>query len=100
VEKKNTGKIWVCIDFCNLNKATPKDEYLSSMGVKHAEVFGDSLFVMQQVASIYQCFDGTLNAYFDKCLEIIALFDDFTVQHVSRNENTVANDLTQQASSF
>jgi hypothetical protein len=27
VEKKNTGKIWVCIDFRNLNKVTPKDEY-------------------------------------------------------------------------
>jgi hypothetical protein len=27
VEKMNTNKIWVCIDFCNLNKATPKDEY-------------------------------------------------------------------------
>jgi hypothetical protein len=27
IEKKNTGKIWVCIDFHNLNKATPKDEY-------------------------------------------------------------------------
>jgi hypothetical protein len=27
IEKKNTGKIWVCIDFRNLNKATPKDEY-------------------------------------------------------------------------
>jgi hypothetical protein len=27
VEKKNTGKIWVCIDFRNLNKATHKDEY-------------------------------------------------------------------------
>jgi hypothetical protein len=27
VEKKNTGKIGVCIDFYNLNKATPKDEY-------------------------------------------------------------------------
>jgi hypothetical protein len=26
-EKENTGEIWVCIDFCNLNKATPKDEY-------------------------------------------------------------------------
>jgi hypothetical protein len=25
--EKNTGKIWVCIDFHNLNKATPKDEY-------------------------------------------------------------------------
>jgi hypothetical protein len=27
MEKKNTGKIQVCIDFCNLNKATSKDEY-------------------------------------------------------------------------
>jgi hypothetical protein len=27
VEKKGTGKIRVCIDFCNLNRATPKDEY-------------------------------------------------------------------------
>jgi hypothetical protein len=27
VENKNTGKIWVCIDFHNLNKANPKDEY-------------------------------------------------------------------------
>jgi hypothetical protein len=27
VEKKNTDRIQVCIDFHNLNKATPKDEY-------------------------------------------------------------------------
>jgi hypothetical protein len=27
VEKKNTNKIRVCIDFRNLNRATPKDEY-------------------------------------------------------------------------
>jgi hypothetical protein len=27
VEKKNTGKIRVCVDLCNLNWATPKDEY-------------------------------------------------------------------------
>jgi hypothetical protein len=27
IEKKNPGKIRVCIDFFNLNKATPKDEY-------------------------------------------------------------------------
>jgi hypothetical protein len=27
VEKKNTGKIWICVDFRNINRATPKDEY-------------------------------------------------------------------------
>jgi hypothetical protein len=27
VEKKSTGKNWVCIDICNLDKATAKDEY-------------------------------------------------------------------------
>jgi hypothetical protein len=27
VEKKNTGKIRVCVDFRNLNRAIPKDEY-------------------------------------------------------------------------
>jgi hypothetical protein len=27
VEKENTGKITVCIDFHDLNRATPKDEY-------------------------------------------------------------------------
>jgi hypothetical protein len=27
VEKKNTGKITICVGFRNLNKATPKDEY-------------------------------------------------------------------------
>jgi hypothetical protein len=27
VEKKNTGKIQICVDFRNLNQATLKDEY-------------------------------------------------------------------------
>jgi ribonuclease HI len=66
---------------------------LSLMGVKHVEAFGDSLLVVQQIAGTFQCLDGSFNAYLDKCLKIIALFDDFTVQHVSRDENTVVNDL-------
>jgi hypothetical protein len=27
-EKKNTAKIRICVDFRDLNRATPKDEYL------------------------------------------------------------------------
>jgi hypothetical protein len=54
-------------------------QILSSTSVKHVEVFGDSLLVVQQVAGVFQCFDGSLNAYLEKCLEIIALFDDFTI---------------------
>jgi hypothetical protein len=31
VEKKNMGKIWICVDFGNLNRATPNDEYPMSV---------------------------------------------------------------------
>jgi hypothetical protein len=55
---------------------------------------------VQQVASMFECFNGSLIAYLDKCLEIIALFNDFLVQHVSKDENTVVKDLAQQASGF
>jgi ribonuclease HI len=75
-------------------------QFLSYMWIKHVEAFGDSLLVVQQIADTFQCLDRSLNAYLDKCLEIIALFDDFTVQHIFRNENIVTNDLAQQASGF
>jgi ribonuclease HI len=75
-------------------------QILSSMGAKHVEAFGDSLLVVQQIVGVFQCFDRLLNAYLDKCLKIIALFDDFTVQHVFRDENIVVNNLVQQASDF
>jgi ribonuclease HI len=75
-------------------------QILSSMGVKYVEAFVDSLLIVQQVANMYQCFNRSLNAYLDKCLKIITLFDYFTVQHIFRDENTVVNDLAQQASVF
>jgi small nuclear ribonucleoprotein (snRNP)-like protein len=42
------------------------------MGIKHVKAFRDSLLVVQQVVGVFQCFDDSLNAYLDKCLEIIA----------------------------
>jgi ribonuclease HI len=84
--------------FCTNNQVEYKAnllglQILSSMGVKHVESFGDSLLVVHQAIGIYQCFDGSLSTYLDKCLEIITLFDNFTVQNVSRDENIVTNDL-------
>jgi hypothetical protein len=75
-------------------------QILSSMGVKHVEAFRNLLLVVQQIADTFQCLNVSLNAYLDKCLKIIALFDDFTVHHVSKDENTVSNDLAQQALGF
>ena len=70
------------------------------MGVKTVEAFGDSLLIVQQVSGNYQCFDGCLNAYLDKCLDIISNLDDFCIRHVSRANNSHANDLAQQASGY
>jgi hypothetical protein len=44
------------------------------MGIKLVEAFDNSLLVVQRVAGVYQCFDGSLNVYLDKCLKIIAFF--------------------------
>jgi ribonuclease HI len=70
------------------------------MDVKHVEAFGDSLMVVHQVFGKYQYLDGSLNAYLDKCLDIIARFDEFSIHHIYRHENSKANDLAQQASRY
>ena len=70
------------------------------MGVKHVEVFGDSLLVVQQVSKVCQCYNGVLNAYLDKCLDIISYFDEFVIRHILRENNDKANALTQQASGY
>ena len=70
------------------------------MGVKHVEAFGDSLLVVQQVSKVCQYYNGVLNAYLDKCLDIISCFDEFVIRHIPREENEKANALAQQASSY
>jgi ribonuclease HI len=73
---------------------------LESMDVKNVEAFGDSLLVVLQVSRKYQCLDGSLNAYLDKCLHVIERFDEFSIHRIYRHENSKANDLAQQASGY
>jgi hypothetical protein len=41
-----------------------------------------------------------LNSYRDRCLDIIKLFDTFSIKHIPREENSRANRLAQQASGY
>jgi len=63
------------------------------MGVKHVEAFGDSLLVVQQVSKVCQRYSGSLNAYLDRCIDIISSFDEFVIRHIPREENGKANTL-------
>jgi hypothetical protein len=55
---------------------------------------------VQQVRGDSQCLDGVLNSYQDNCLDIINLFDTFSIKHIPREENSRANRLAQQASGY
>lgn len=70
------------------------------MGVRDIDAFGDSLLVVQQINGEFQCFDGLLNSYLDRCLDIIKSLDTFTINHISTEENFRANWLAQQASCY
>jgi hypothetical protein len=75
-------------------------EILHDMGVKHVEAYGDYLLVVQQVSKVCQCLNDFLNAYLDKCLDIMSGMDEFVICHVPREENPRANALAQQASGY
>jgi ribonuclease HI len=75
-------------------------ELLRDLGVRDVDVFRDSNLIMQQVRGDSQCLDGVLNSYQDKCLDIIKVFDTFSIKHIPREENSRVNRLAQQASGY
>jgi ribonuclease HI len=68
-------------------------QILHDMGVKHVEAYDDSLLAVQQVSKVCQCLNGSLNAYLDKCLDIISCMDEFVIYHVPRENNLKDNAL-------
>jgi hypothetical protein len=75
-------------------------EFLVSVGVTHIEAYGDSLLIVQQISKVFQCLDGSLNMYLDKCLDIIYTLDYFSIAHVYMHDKWLANELVQQASGY
>ena len=66
-------------------------EFVESMGIKHVEVYGDSLLVVQQISKVCQCYNGSLNAYLDRCLDIISCFAELVIRHIPRDSNQKVN---------
>jgi hypothetical protein len=75
-------------------------EYLRDLGARKVDVFGDSNLIVQQIRGESQCLYGVLNSYWDRCLDIVKLFDTFSIKHIPREENSKANQLAQQASGY
>ena len=75
-------------------------KFCNPWGANHVEAFGDSLLVVQQISKVCHCYNSSLNAYLDKCLDIIFSFDEFVIRYLSREENGQANALAQQASGY
>jgi ribonuclease HI len=66
-------------------------EYLRDLGARDVDVFGDSNLIMQQIRGDSQCLDEVLNSYRGRCLDIIKLFDTFSIKHIPQGENGGAN---------
>nr|CAE04479.3 OSJNBa0029L02.20 [Oryza sativa Japonica Group] len=75
-------------------------QVMEMVGAKYVEAFGDSELVVQQLAGVYKCLDGSLNRYLDSCLDIIVNFDNFAITHIAWRDNSRANGLAQQASGY
>jgi ribonuclease HI len=71
-------------------------EFLRDLGAKDIDVYGDSNLIMEQIRGDSQCLDGVLNSYWDKCLDIIKLFNTFSIKHIPQEENSLVNRLAQQ----
>jgi ribonuclease HI len=75
-------------------------DFLREMGGKEVEASGDSSIVVQQIKGESQCWDGVLNSYRDKCLELIKSLETFHINYIPREKNKEANTLAQQASGY
>ena len=56
--------------------------------------------MVQQVASEFQCLEGSLRTSLDACLDVIYYFAEFQIWHIPKHENQKANMLAQQASGY
>ena len=71
---------------------------LLAIGAIHTEAFGNSLWVVQQIFRVYQCFDKSLIVYVGVCLDAKFTLVCFKIVHIFRHDNS--KELAQQTSDY
>jgi ribonuclease HI len=66
-------------------------EFFRDLGARDVDVFGDSNLIVQQIKGDSQRLDGVLISYQDRCLDIIKLFETFSIKHIPWEENSQPN---------
>ncbi|XP_022004371.1 uncharacterized protein LOC110901923 [Helianthus annuus] len=70
-----------------------------SMGATRVDAYVDSLLVNNQVNETYEAKDASMAKYLAKTKELIASFDNVTLNHVHRVKNQIADALSKLATS-
>ena len=73
---------------------------LQEIGADAVEIFGDSMLVVNQLISIYECKDDILRVYHEKCCRLLREFKKVTMEDVPKLYNSDANRLAQHASGY
>ncbi|KAI5350352.1 hypothetical protein L3X38_003243 [Prunus dulcis] len=73
-------------------------EMLVELGVQSVEILGDSMLVLKQIAGEYKCLNPSLAVYLVAARNLLTEFREATWEHIPREENFAANELTQVAS--
>ncbi|HEY3278177.1 MAG TPA: ribonuclease HI family protein [Syntrophorhabdaceae bacterium] len=64
--------------------------------VKRVHVYTDSLLLANQINGIYKIHNACLQEYANKARIIMRLFDSFSVKHIPREENRMADKLAKK----
>jgi ribonuclease HI len=63
-------------------------------GIKHLKVEGDSLLVINQMKGLYKCKSINLIELYEQARELESHFDTIEYEHIFRNKNKRADELT------
>nr|KYP42603.1 Integrase catalytic domain-containing protein KIAA1305 family [Cajanus cajan] len=75
-------------------------EILRELGVRSIIVRGDSQLVIKQLTREYKCINEKLLERKSRAITLLNSFDEVQSEHISRNENRIANELAQTTSGY